>query len=388
MICMKSQNSPRIEHTVQEFVDPMLDTRINHCLQQRGSMWKQRCIFFIPVNMAPTERKALNQICNDNGYINIETVREEELIVVLLQPFSHIHIFSYTMVHDTSCKVLTPVKEQGMHGMILKWISDDCESLTLASNITLHTCEIQPLLNDEKDYIPLYGLNGFTCKSGTCLAFTIRSDDHVDCISGEDEIYCLDIVKAGSYKCKDGKIITAKKRCNFITDCANGDDENNCFHVITSCAHRFRCGNGQCVNLEYICDGLVHCVDHSDERTCLVSFNFGYLCADSSCVLRYLKDDLIPDCTDGSDEPMYQLLLNKEINNRYKCPEIGMIPCEKGHNRCFPITQFCILEYNINYEITPCRSGAHLKHCKHFPCTGSFKCPNSYCVPVRYICNG
>ena len=121
---------------------------------------------------------------------------------------------------------------------------------------------------------------------------------------------------------------------------------------------------------------------------CLHSCNFGFVCPDSSCVLQTLIDDLVPDCKDGSDEPMYQLLLNQEIDKQYRCPGKAMIPCEMGHSQCFPVKYLCFLEYNIHNKITPCRNGAHLKHCKHFTCTGSFKCPNSYCIPMRYVCNG
>ena len=173
----------------------------------------------------------------------------------------------------------------------------------------------------------------------------------------------------------------------MINDCINGDDETNCFHVSKGCARMFRCSSGQCVHLKHVCDGYFHCMDHSDETYCLDECNFVILCNDSNCVLQLVKDDLIPDCRDNSDEPMYELLLNRRIDKTYRCPEIGMIPCEMGHNRCFSLTLLCLLEFNIHNHLTPCRNGAHLKHCKHFPCTGSFKCPKSYYVPMRYICN-
>ena len=143
-----------------------------------------------------------------------------------------------------------------------------------------------------------------------------------------------------NYHCKDGEIITANRRCNLITDCTDGDDEVNCFYVINGCPQQFRCRSGQCVNLSHVCDGFFNCVDHYDESACLESCNFGYLCDDSSCVLPSVKDDLVPDCKDRSDEPMYHLMLTASIDNRYtcRCLATGMIPCEKGHNRCFTLT--------------------------------------------------
>ena len=44
-------------------------------------------------------------------------------------------------------------------------------------------------------------------------------------------------------------------------------------------------------------------------------------------------------------------------------------------------------------QLTPlcfryCRTGAHLAHCADLHCTGRFKCPDSYCVPVSRLCDG
>ena len=215
-----------------------------------------------------------------------------------------------------------------------------------------------------------------------CLTSTSMCDGHLDCPSGEDELNCTSLVIASSYECRGGKIITADKRCNLITDCAVGDDEINCFHFSNGCMKWFRCRSGQCINLEYVCDGFFHCVDHTDENHCSDKCRFGFSCSDSSCVLLSVKDDLIPDCNDKSDELMYQHLLDITKDKTYRCHKIGMIPCEMGHNKCFPLTQLCLLEYKIHNHLTPCRNGAHLKECKHLPCTGSFKCPDSYCVPI------
>ena len=253
---------------------------------------------------------------------------------------------------------------------------------------TLLVCELQLVSSDKRNVTLGCAFDSFSCTNGTCLASTSLCDGQMDCISGEDEGNCRTLVNIGSYKCRDGKIITADKHCNLIADCADGEDEVNCFYVTNGCTQMFRCRSGQCVNLKDVCDGFFHCVDHSDESACLESCNFGFVCNDSSCVLQHVKDDLVPDCRDKSDEPLFQMLLNREIDQNYRCPKTKMIPCEVGHNRCFPVTRLCILEYDIHNNITPCRNGAHLKHCKHFSCTGSFKCPHSYCVPLNYFCNG
>ena len=60
-----------------------------------------------------------------------------------------------------------------------------------------------------------------------------------------------------------------------------------------------------------------------------------------------MKDDLIPDCKDKTDDTMYLLLLNKETDIQYRCPEIGMIPSEMGDKMCFPLTS--LVNWNLTY---------------------------------------
>ena len=387
IIC-ESSSSKKLSQTIQDIVNGMLDIKSNLCFELGGIWLKNKCVHFIPVIWTSVGKIQRIPTCSEAGYRNIATFTVEELITSLLESISHVQRISFIIFHNSACKVLTPIEEQGTTKVILKWVRQDCESKYIASGTVLQICESQFVPNVKTDAMPMCGANSFTCRNGTCLASTSICDGHVDCSSGEDEINCEHLNNAGSFKCRDGNIITSDRLCNLITDCTEGDDEDNCFHVMDGCKHQFRCRNGQCVTLESVCNGLFNCADQSDEKQCLLSCNFGFWCTDSTCVLESVKDDLVSDCKDKSDEPMYQLLLNKEIDNRNRCPQIGMIPCEKGHNRCFLLRQLCVLNYNIHDMITPCRNGAHLRNCRKYPCTGSFKCPDSYCIPMRYICNG
>ena len=49
----------------------------------------------------------------------------------------------------------------------------------------------------------------------------------------------------------------------------------------------------------------------------------------------------------------------------------------------------CIFEFDqLGYQIG-CRDVSHLRNCSQFECPRDYvKCPNSYCIPHRYICNG
>ena len=376
---------------IPDIVKGMLDIYDNQCLVDGGIVLKSKCVQLMSTNITTMDKYEKNYTIYNNEFRISESIPPEELVIAILQPISRLQNFSYVLIHNQQCRILGPISEPGMHQMILKWEFANCESSyeQNVTNSTLLIYESQIASKQNRGKSPVCDFNNsFRCDNGTCLASTSACDGHVDCSTREDELNCTDLVHASSYMCVDGTVIKADKRCNLLSDCRDGDDEINCFHEINGCTQQFRCQSGQCIDLQYVCDGFYHCVDHTDENHCLNECSFGFLCNDSSCVLQSVKDDLVPDCNDKSDEPMYQLLLDRTIDKTYRCRESAMIPCEMGHNMCFPLKQLCLLEYNIHNHLTPCRNGANLKDCRHFPCTGSFKCPDSYCVPMRYMCNG
>ncbi len=96
-------------------------------------------------------------------------------------------------------------------------------------------------------------------------------------------------------------------------------------------------------------------------------------------------NDLVIDCpNDIDDEP--ELVSN---NSSFKCPQQDMLECYPGHTRCFTRIEKCI--YNLTKEtqfLMYCRNGQHLQDCENASCSSTFKCPMSYCIPYRYLCNG
>ena len=53
-----------------------------------------------------------------------------------------------------------------------------------------------------------------------------------------------------------------------------------------------------------------------------------------------------------------------------------------------PTPRCAFYELDIHGELMSCRNGAHLRKCLHWSCQRSFKCRLSYCIPLRYVCNG
>ncbi len=47
-----------------------------------------------------------------------------------------------------------------------------------------------------------------------------------------------------------------------------------------------------------------------------------------------------------------------------------------------------ILHLYVNKRIGMSQKVAHLEHCEHFECSSMFKCPESFCIPHRRVCDG
>ena len=63
--------------------------------------------------------------------------------------------------------------------------------------------------------------------------------------------------------------------------------------------------------------------------------------------------------------------------------------CYPGNNRCYFHHEECIYNLTINSQtLMYCRNGKHLQDCENVQCSAMMKCPNSYCVSYRYVCDG
>ena len=97
-------------------------------------------------------------------------------------------------------------------------------------------------------------------------------------------------------------------------------------------------------------------------------------------------NDLVSDCgPESEDEPV--LLSLKAKLKTFKCKP-WEIPCIEGHTKCFNFTDICLYKLNTGSHMIPCRNGGYLDNCKKFECNEMFKCPDSYCVPWTYVCDG
>ena len=188
----------------------------------------------------------------------------------------------------------------------------------------------------------------------------------------------------------------------------------------------FRCNSGTLLSNIYVCDGKLDCpgVYPNDELNCTCSSNDEY---DRKCkfiinrIGQVLCSLFYITFKDKSCQPTWKLAVKNQVtkkhdikcsdtNNLYSdcglgaknqqailgfsnyleestCAAKGQIPCRKGYNTCFGVSDICIYRLE-KHSLIPCRTGGHIENCKHFECNMKVKCPGFYCIPYQYICDG
>ncbi len=71
-----------------------------------------------------------------------------------------------------------------------------------------------------------------------------------------------------------------------------------------------------------------------------------------------------------------------------KCEKFGMLSCSFENRACYSVSDICSYLKSESGALTPCKSGEHMQNCSLFQCNNMFKCPNFYCIPWGYVCDG
>lgn len=112
-----------------------------------------------------------------------------------------------------------------------------------------------------------------------------------------------------------------------------------------------------------------------------------FKCHATKSIKREYVNDLVSDCGPTNEDEY--ILMDMKTNAQYfTCQELFQIPCEEGHLKCYNISESCIFILNEDKYLMPCRTGKHVANCSSFQCNTHFKCPESYCIPWSYTCDG
>ena len=70
------------------------------------------------------------------------------------------------------------------------------------------------------------------------------------------------------------------------------------------------------------------------------------------------------------------------------CQYSSQISCGSPNSNCYNIIDICVYRLNMYHQLVPCAFGENLQDCRQFECNMMFKCPNFYCIPWTYVCDG
>ena len=260
-----------------------------------------------------------------------------------------------TKMHHYDCRNVLKKKEGQYHA----WSIIQSVSSSTASAQKVFKCS--------------FGL--FQCKDGHCISPLVINDHHSDCPDGTDEIgMCgtsndCDVCKlpncvcsSNLYQCAQGGCILWDRVGNGQQDCKFGEDEI-VFAEINNPRYR---------PLPCSVYDISPCVNYTNYQP--------FLCDKTNISIPgEWVNDLIPDCPMSDDEPPQTEYI---VNDCYP-----LLQCTPGHPRCFPVYGLCVYNHDKHGHLSNCRNGAHLGNCQPFSCSGYFKCPSSYCLPVWKICD-
>ncbi len=198
-----------------------------------------------------------------------------------------------------------------------------------------------------------------------------------------------------SFTCRNNVSISALLFCDAKVDCSPNDntDENNCLCTSndsspTVCKHVLVKGREICSHLFYMTHDQL-CVPYVFQKSPTKKAGAQQkelLCDTGVSISRELQNDLVSDCGEGfGDETKF---VDNNSQHKSTCTEQGKLLCRRNEHLCFNISELCIFKLTKLFTLTPCRTGEHLHMCQNFQCNMMFKCPEYYCIPWGYTCDG
>ena len=171
------------------------------------------------------------------------------------------------------------------------------------------------------------------------------------------------------YMCDDGSVIPHVLVCNGASDCNFSEDERQCSvcspgNSFCSCTmFHYQCEGGGCVLYDHVCDSIVDCPNGDDETFCQSMKVYPYFNG------KMIKMSLITDLCDPPD------------GERLAC---------RSKLQCYNSSEICHYDHSDGV-IAYCEDGSHIFQgslCRYTECRKHYKCPHSYCISTRKVCDG
>lgn len=266
------------------------------------------------------------------------------------------------------------------------------------------------------------GTGLFVCRNGECISFMLVCDGVSDCLDSTDEV------------CRCFSLVFGKPLQNVSFCCLLDVSLYQCELL------HFK-GYSLCLKESKACKDCFVCPspndryyqNHLEQQSHILEFNCS---CETDQKLRYspsLKDDTISDCACMNDEFLVQQIHDQQIEiygclylyersklnahnhairfyqrnkpkhcakmvehrsemsmymSEFKCKDDKQIQCSTINKQCFNPSLLCYYDVDVRGLLIPCRNGEHLQKCQNVVCKNTFKCPQSYCIPWRRVCDG
>ena len=194
------------------------------------------------------------------------------------------------------------------------------------------------------------------------------------CFTSREQTIARKAGDSSFYRCDDNSVIPHVLMCNGKSDCKNSEDEKHCstcmptignsFSPSCSCSiYHYQCKSGGCVHYDHLCDSTMDCPNGDDEAFCHGVTNYPYFNQ------KMIKHFYITDLCDP--------------------PSGDMLMC-RSKLQCYSSSRICHYEHS-NGVMAYCEDGSHIGRgslCRYIECRKHYKCPHSYCIPTRKVCDG
>ena len=137
--------------------------------------------------------------------------------------------------------------------------------------------------------------------------------------------------------------------------------------------NKYKCSAGYYISVLKICNKEKDCNCEDDEKICHSTFYDKSLFQIQEEKIMYLLPHI------GKIEvpcKQYTSNLTTDLQTQWSCSD--------NRIRCL----YEIIDRSMNRSQQHCKSGKHLDFCENNKCINKFKCPDYYCVPWRYVCDG
>ncbi len=168
-----------------------------------------------------------------------------------------------------------------------------------------------------------------------------------------------------------------------------------------------KCNSTFFVSMMYFCDKQQDCPDKSDEEFCPGTDSVQLENEKESMQTKKTSRDLYLNVSKASNPVKYSTppisshntKPGKQVHIQSKWQRFlttsmaesfdkkNLFECDL-HTEEFHIHETCCYRLNATGFVFPCSNGKHLEMCGNFTCNLMFKCPQYYCIPWDYVCNG